>query len=120
MSYKLIANVAYDCYEPGDTIIKGLDTYDAADYFACHHTFVHADAALAQEQPLVRIEEDCNSYDDLKAENESLKLALQAMLKALIAADQALNDHFGITSVDDPGDTTHDQIRAVIAKTKED
>jgi hypothetical protein len=55
--YKIIANQQYDCYEKGDTIIKELDTYEAADFFACHHTFVHSDAALANNCALITIVE---------------------------------------------------------------
>lgn len=56
--YKIIANRAHDCYDKGDTIISGLDTYKEADCFASHHTYNHADAALSQDGALVTIVEE--------------------------------------------------------------
>ena len=58
-SFKVVAAKAYDIYERGDTVIAGYESYKAADDFACRQVFVHANEALANEGPLVRIVEDC-------------------------------------------------------------
>ncbi len=53
--YRVIAGKAHDCYEQGDTVASGFESFKAADDFACHHTFVHADEALTSDGQLVTI-----------------------------------------------------------------
>lgn len=50
--------------------------------------------------------------------NARLIAAAPEMFEALIAVDKVLNEHFGITSEDIPGNSIHDQVRSAIAKAK--